>query len=1397
MIANSRQDQLITNPLTTLSFPNSLDDFSKITALHGGTNSTYLIQNPHTKQSFVIKYGAHNDAIKIEILCNKLYQILGVPVPGNHFYKTIPEAIAQKINVKHSQGRIFQISEYIEPDNEDLDIIISTAKKHFAVHALLGNIDIKKNNFIVHQNQAFLIDVGSNFIFRSLGETRHESISWVSEIQSLIDPKSNKQSYHWFFSLTKEDISDQVKKIIAHKKEIETSLWQLAYELDLSADLSDIFLQGLSDRLDDLICRFCPLEQTFAKRDKKARPKHTAAGILIYTFLNNKVHIFLAKRNRHEWYDNFGGESTALDIYLYNTARREAEEESSKIFNLTKRQLFNLPSHDLITTRENGDTFIYRMYLANIEHKEIDFNQLKDSEHTKYIWVPVADIIDSLNQQTIQVKVSASETISLYPPLYNTLQSDVMKKHLVHLNKGKVLLKQHTQSVFHSHSIPKAGYHESKRPLTSPTHMRDEISHHLLCYQYLMKELNAINKLKNKKEIISSPPSYINSLSQSEWHMKVILGKIYQENNLKENLRNFFLNKYNLSKMTSNQLEILIIHCSQLIEREKSLGKEYIYFYHACDNKVSFIYTIYTKLYQSLENSHHWPVFRASQAYFKKFSNILEFIAYYSNNGKKKINNYGDDDFHNCALSANLFLLGNHEVNTSCSIYYFLENLTKGNIDLLALLQDILRPFSIPDNEINLLIQYFNQHCQSQGGSIYQIAIPKDEVSQLAYPAISNGAIAHYKNCNELVPILKELKKDITQDEEAIELVKILQSRLFLPPNRRINAKQIPWKNTHNEIDDAKLDAIIQHILHTLLSFFNELNGNTLDGSLLLFKLLPTIYANNFLPMLEINNSLLAKAIIGKNVTLVDRLLDKYPNMKLEKISYPQTFFNEYHVRPSIEMKEEMLPIVMIIKFSNFSPDFMLKHFGNQWWINQAPPLTTLKDMIAVLRKIPSADKINYYHYLRESHLFLRNWEMISNDFVHLLMELPDDNIKLSLAEQHKIFGVYTLIDILKCLSENDRFTFALKHTHLIKPTMCNGLDDVLQTLLIHDRYPFIQKCEKQTINSYNLKSILNTLPINEYQNFIKEFVYLIDSTYILSEVIIYIPDDEKLFFILNNNFPIHSGLEVITIAKLLLPTDRSSFALHFLEKFSSDKNDLLSIVELLPEDEKFSFIINYVDKLASYSSTWNSFNYFCFIALYSFPSNLKISLTHYYSDKLTDEHFFRIFENYILFESRSQLIENNPQRIKGINDLLFCLQLVPNKLSLAIFHHDKIDSLKDLKHVLEKLEMTERTFIAEKYRYKIKDGIDLCRILPMLPDEDRANYAMKFATLLDTYLFSRVLSYISLEYHSEMTQKFNLKKNDNYYSLNLFSHQPYNHDNPSHHRTNHHVENDSNHFYF
>ena len=180
---------------STISFPDMLEQCEVVKPLGGGTRSVFLIEDKLTKKQYVFKFSAHQAACKIEILWNAIYHVLGVPVPSMHVYYHVPIHIKNATLLPMSDG-FFLVAEFVSSHLADLQITIKQAQQDFIIHALLGNTDVKPANFI----DSILIDAGSNFMYRGLGEARYDVSQTFSELWNLKNEKINPVGCEWFNS---------------------------------------------------------------------------------------------------------------------------------------------------------------------------------------------------------------------------------------------------------------------------------------------------------------------------------------------------------------------------------------------------------------------------------------------------------------------------------------------------------------------------------------------------------------------------------------------------------------------------------------------------------------------------------------------------------------------------------------------------------------------------------------------------------------------------------------------------------------------------------------------------------------------------------------------------------------------------------------------------------------------------------------------------------------------------------------------------------------------------------------------------------------------------------------------------------------------------------------------
>jgi len=1335
-------------------FPESLAGFTVQENLGGGTASTYHLYNAETKQSVVLKHGAHANAIKLEILCNLIYKTLGVPVPHVEAYNTLPSVIAKKLSLSHVHG-IFQVSEYLTYPLLSAKEIKTITAQHFIAHVLIGNIDIAKpDNFI----GTFLIDAGANFLFRAKGQRRQENPSIVEELNSLRDDRINQAAANWFADLSDEDITQQVKHCANNQSKIEALIWEASDKLEMSNELRNDFLQYFSDRLDTLITRYCPEEQMFTKSDKRARIGKTAAGVLTYKIENNKPYLLLAKRVRHDWWDNFGGKSDAIDTFLYETAIREVAEESHGILHYTSWDLLHHPSHDLISERDN-DIYVYRMYL--IPHSgEINLDHFQDKEHSDYAWVPVKNVLRALNRQKNLVDLPQSNRkLLLYPPLYTMLMQAEVKTHLQHLMLGKKLNNRHTQSQIKQQNL------KPVRAFYSPVKAKQQLAETLFNHTKLIREIKRKNKIAETAEMA------LTGFSPSELHLQAMMGTAYQQNNLEANVRKFLREKcdwYRELNMNAKAEERFIGQCVQLIQIEKQSRNEYIYFYHACNSEIAFAYHVFTSLYQTLRIEDNWPIFRASKHHFERFPTIQEFIDYYSENGSKEINN-DSEHFNDCVLAANIFLFGNHNTSTSCSPHYLLSNSTRRKVNLKALLLDILSPFSISSSALNQLLNVYEQEAKQVGGVLYQIGIPTQAIKDVAYPAGYLGVMKEYKQTRDFVAILSHLEKDLAtkNNYDVIQYIKRVQARLFLPPSQLLKVSKATQFEAKTSDSSQK---VLDSISHTLLQHMSKVNANLLDDKIPLLRLLQSVYDRHKVNVTNIHEISLAKAIQSRNLSLVNSILNANPEMLIVKLPILKAYIDYFD--DDTDDKNGLTPIEMML-LQSYSPEEIHVCIGDNWWQKHSSilipdgQLNEQLDLAWVVLCIPMTERATFvtqYQHLITNFgwiLELLPEEIRVNfaynyadkiihcyDLIDVLAVLPKrKRIKFARSQQNKIKSGWELCHVLRELPEDEKYLFAMNQKSKISAG--NEFCEVVKCLPSKDRLTFTNN-NLIWIDDIGLHHILNYLPKEERLGVAIRFQEKINDFDALLEVLPTLEGQERYLFASLQANKIQSFLEFFKVLKNISAEDRFYFARDHQDKII-DGNMLIALLKYLKTEDcsyfavseykkigmgqELNAVLTYLNSKDKYQfakenqqKITNGYDLSCIIAQLDWSERLPFAIAN--QAVIHDGHELGCILKHLKGNNRFTFALANQNVIELSQDLIFILMVGAlsehEKLLLLTNHQNKIESGYHLGLILGCLKVENRLNVAIENQAVINNTDELGCVLNYLNADDCFNFAMR-----------------------------------------------------------------------
>ena len=100
--------QIFINPETNAFFPANLNEFEKEQSLGGGTASVFSIKHRDTGQRLVLKFGAHEDGAKVEMLCKCPLSDTWGRCPKNACLSYSPKktrgrfAITTSVSLRHS-----------------------------------------------------------------------------------------------------------------------------------------------------------------------------------------------------------------------------------------------------------------------------------------------------------------------------------------------------------------------------------------------------------------------------------------------------------------------------------------------------------------------------------------------------------------------------------------------------------------------------------------------------------------------------------------------------------------------------------------------------------------------------------------------------------------------------------------------------------------------------------------------------------------------------------------------------------------------------------------------------------------------------------------------------------------------------------------------------------------------------------------------------------------------------------------------------------------------------------------------------------------------------------------------------------------------------------------------
>lgn len=137
-----------------------------------------------------------------------------------------------------------------------------------------------------------------------------------------------------------------------------------------------------------------------------------AGGIIFYRVNRKNIEFFLIKTEWRKQYEDFGGKTDIKDKDIWETACREADEESNGIFK--KKDLYKYIKNQigLYTIKSKYIFFFYEIKDMNLHSK--DFGNLEFCENVKRI-VEIIQLNDILNK-----KINLHDRL-IFPDFFNEL----------------------------------------------------------------------------------------------------------------------------------------------------------------------------------------------------------------------------------------------------------------------------------------------------------------------------------------------------------------------------------------------------------------------------------------------------------------------------------------------------------------------------------------------------------------------------------------------------------------------------------------------------------------------------------------------------------------------------------------------------------------------------------------------------------------------------------------------------------------------------------------------------------------------------------------------------------------------------------------------------------------
>lgn len=784
--------------------PDNLSKFKYVNTLQGGSGGVDVYEFEGKK--FTVKASTDAAHINEEIIADALYKKLELLIPSSDIripsfivVDSLPSNFATSTQKwSNAPYRIAQFIEGTAPNTSD-STVIEKAKKGFVVDAFLGNRDIAgnfSNNIIVTKlGQIYRIDNGGALRYRSIGGRKGgEDDMWdsslIPELKTLVERNSIV-----YQGIDKKKARTQMKEILSHSSEILETLRHISDALHISAQARTELNQMLVNRLRTLTVLGNPDKTYIAFRERLTSP-FTSAGAFLLSQHEGKAVVLLGQRrsaneasNNETWVSLGGKADYGIDRSLATAASREIYEESDGKINIPDTDMKKAPSHDLVRPDH-----LFRQYFVNIPY--VDVSSIKYHEYLDYKWVPLENLLSPKTRDTGIIK---GTNMRIFQPFWDLLRTwQVYKILRQYLERKSLPQEVHTQSSLSEGLLKGDIISFSSELKATRSESETQLGEAIVAKSVMQRDILARSQGAEKKW--EDHPYYSTNVDEgsryrytaSEAHMKIYLGDTYQpitasdpetlKSTLRENAKSVLLKS---GPHLNSDFTKDIFFNQQLLKslmKERSLDPKHMVLYHATSGEIGFIYDIFTELRQLISGQFHQStqIFRGIDLVFKEVDNIIAFqkkfgINSQENKGNSFKGNY-DDNYPDFTLSANFFLFGNPERDTSSSFDLFFKSSSIKPISIehfFQYLESILNGLRLNIDRYKRLYENIIGESILSNGRLYQIAIHPDYINTLVYTAITQG-IPYYFDYASLRTWLQ--KNPLIIDGKAIEFTDILNS---------------------------------------------------------------------------------------------------------------------------------------------------------------------------------------------------------------------------------------------------------------------------------------------------------------------------------------------------------------------------------------------------------------------------------------------------------------------------------------------------------------------------------------------------------------------------------------------------------------------------------------------